>query len=335
MTGSIRWLAIKLAIFTVFTIVITILLASVIGNFQLFSSPYEIEAEFTDATGLLKGDVVKAAGVTVGRVESIQIDNGIAVVTMSIREHSELPSGLRAQIRFRNLLGQRMITLTTDAETSTTELAADGERIPLDRTDPAFDLTVLFNGLRPLIRSTDPADINIVTTSLTEALKGRSDEVEAFLGNLADISDTLASKDDQLTTLLRNVNVVTEDLSGRDAQLRRTLSNLNSFLTDVAASKVDLAAALTTLDEAATRLGRIVAANDDNIRVELADLAILLDAVNDKRADLRAAVRQLPNFTLALERVSSYGEWGNIHLIDVCKDDFGTCGTRASKVPVP
>jgi phospholipid/cholesterol/gamma-HCH transport system substrate-binding protein len=328
MTGSIRWTAFKLAMFTVVTIIVTTWLASIIGNLQFFKSPYEISGEFTDATGVLNGDVVKAAGVTVGRVASIEIQDGVAVIKMTIQEDVELPAGLKAEIRFRNLVGQRMVNLVADEEASTTGLMAAGDVIPLERTAPAFDLSALFNGLRPLIRSTDPADINLVSRELVQALRGRSADVEGFLSNVSELSETLASKDEQIATMLDSLNTVTADLAGRDQQLQTTLGALNSFMGDLAASKDDLAVALRTLDDAATRFGRIIDRRDGDIEAELADLATIFDAVNDKRAQLRKAIRALPGFTIGVERVSNYGQWGNIHLIDVCKDDLGTCGRR-------
>ena len=327
---SFRWTATKLMIFTLVTIVVTGWLASIIGNFHPFSDTYNVRAEFSDATGLLLGDVVKASGVDVGRVEDIEIKDGLAIVTMSLEDTAPIPANVEANIRFRNLLGQRMIVFE-EGEVPTDEVLADGALIELARTDPAFDLTVLFNGLRPLLRSTDPEDINIVSRALGQALRGRSDEVEAFLGNVASISDSIANKDQELSELLSNVNVVTADLASRDEQLRRTLANINDFLGDIEAGKEDLAEALVTLDDAATRLGRVVKANDENIEQELADLATILDAVNDKRADLRAAVRSLPDLLVAVERTNSYGEWGMLQLVHVCKDDFGTCGRRAGR----
>lgn len=323
---SFRWVALKLLVFTIVTIVVTTYLASIIGNFQLFSSPYEITAQLTDASGLLRGDVVKAAGVTVGRVEEIGIRDGIAVVTMSIDEDTELPGELSAHVRFRNLIGQRMITLT--APSPATGATGDGDVIPLERTEPAFDLSALFNGLRPLIRSTDPEDINTVTRALTKALSGRAEQVEGFLGNVGDISTSLASKDAELRVMLDALNEVAADLNGRDAQLQGTLADLDDFLGDLQASRGELASALVSLDDAATRLGRVVERNDSHIEAEIDDLAILLDAVDDKREDLRGALRALPDMLVAVERVSSYGQWTNIHLVHVCKDDLGECGRR-------
>lgn len=326
---SIRWTAVKLSIFTVVTVVITALLAAVIGNFQFFSHPYEIEAEFTDATGLLTGDVVKAAGVVVGRVADIQIDDGIAVVTLSIDDGIELPSHLAAQIRYRNLVGQRQVNLVGRSASNDDTIEA-GARIPLSRTEPALDLSVLFNGLRPLIRSTNPHDINIVSHELLTAFRGRSGEIESVIGNLDLLSRTVASRNTELTSLLRNLNLVTSDLNARGGELGRTLSNLNRLLADIDASKSDLSAALVNLNDAAVVLKRVVDKNDANIEAEVGDIATLVDAVNDKRKALRGAIRELPAMLAAVQRVTTYGQWANLHVINVCKDDTGKCGSRAS-----
>lgn len=324
---SLRWTSVKLTVFTIVTIVVTTWLAMVIGNFSLLGGPYEIKAEFTDATGVLKGDVVKAAGVTVGRVTSIAVVDGVAVVTMAIDEDVDLPAGIGASIRFRNLVGQRMVTLEAD-EPGASGMLAGGDVIPLELTEPAFDLSELFNGLRPLIRSTNPRDINAVSEALITALSGREDAFEGFVGNVADLSEMLASKDKQITKLLDNVNIVASDLAGRDAQLRNTLAALNSFLGDVSASRGDLEVALTTLDDAATRFDRIISRNDENISQEIDDLAIIFDAVNDKRKALKGALRALPDFVISAERVTSYGQWTQTHVVHLCKDDLATCGTR-------
>jgi phospholipid/cholesterol/gamma-HCH transport system substrate-binding protein len=325
---SLRWTGLKLGIFTIVTIIVTIYLAAVIGNLRLFSSPYTLSAEFADASGLLKGDVVKVAGVTVGRVADIHIENGIAVVDMSVDEGVDLPEGLGAAVRFRNLVGQRMIVLT--GEGSATGSMADGYVIPLAETQPAFDLTALFNGLRPLIRSTDPADINIVTREVTKAFKGRGAKVKSLLDNLAVVGEMLSSKDRELSELLDGFNTVTADLASRDQQLGHTLGSMEEFLSALRADKDDLDAALVTLDDAATRLARLVTHNDSLIKGEVDDLAVLLDAVDDKRADLRRVIRALPKMLVAVERAGSYGQWSNIHLIDACKDDLGTCGRRGT-----
>lgn len=330
MTRGLVGISFRLAIFTVVTLIITAWLAAVIGNTRPFSSPYEVTAEFKDATGLLDGDVVKAAGVTIGRVNDIQIEEGVAIVTIALDEGTEVPEDVRAEIRFRNLIGQRMINLVEDDDVSSRGILENGDVLPLERNRSAFDLTVLFEGLRPLIRSTNPGDINIVSRAVVQALEGREEDVANVLQNVALLSDTLADSDAEISSLLTNINSVTSNLASRDEQLQRTLGNINDFFGDLARARTDLAAAVIELDETAARLNRILDKSGEDIDADLEALAVILDAVDDKREALRGALRALPQMLIATQRGNSYGEWSNLHVIHVCKDDFGTCGTRGT-----
>jgi phospholipid/cholesterol/gamma-HCH transport system substrate-binding protein len=324
---SLRAASIRLFVFTVFTVAVTVWLASAIGNFRLVGDAYDLRAEFSDASGLLRGDMVRAAGVEVGRVKDIRVRDGIAVVTLEIDGHVELPSELEARIRFRNLIGQKMVTLVQSSGHRGGTMAS-GDLIALESTEPSFDITELFDGLRPLIRSTDPADINTVSRELVAALGGREDTVAGLLGNIAEISDSLASKDRALAALLDDANIVTGDLAERDEQLQRTLDNMGRFFTELAASRSELDQALVVLDDAAVRLARLVRRNDANIRGSIDALAVVLDAVNDRRRDLRRALNALPEMLVGVERVTTYGEWSMLHLVRACRDEGGRCGTR-------
>lgn len=324
---SLRGVAIRLAVFTVVTLVMTVGLGNVIGNFRLFSDDYAIAAEFEDVSGLIEGDLVKAAGVTVGRVSTIEIVGGKAVVEMTIDRQAQIPAGVGAEIRFRNLIGQRMISFTQTEGSSSARLK-DGAVIPLERTEGAFDLSILFDGLRPLIRSTDPVAINAVSRALVQALDGRSRNVEGLLSNVSEIADLVADKDTEIQSLLTNVNTVSSDLASRDGQLQSTLGDLNVFIGKIHADKDQLSEAVINLDRAARVLDRVVNDNEENIRADLDGLEELLDAIDSRRADLRGAIRALPDMLRASERVTSYGEWSMVHLVHLCKDDMGTCGGK-------
>ena len=136
-----RSTGLKLGVFTVFTIIVTFWLASVIGKLSPFDDSYRINAVFTDATGVLNGDPVKIAGVVVGKVVDFKVQEGEAHVSMEIQGEVDLPENTIADIKFLNLLGQRVINLEEPEEPSTEELG-DGGTIPLQNTRPALDLSV-------------------------------------------------------------------------------------------------------------------------------------------------------------------------------------------------
>ena len=125
-----------------------------IGNVS-FAPKNEYRAEFVDATGVVKGDDIRIAGVKVGTVKGVEIvDRTRALVTFTVEESSTLTGATHAAIRYRNLVGQRYIALTD--EIGDTDPLEAGATIPVAQTSPALDLTVLFNGFKPLFQALSP-----------------------------------------------------------------------------------------------------------------------------------------------------------------------------------
>src|SRR5690242_15464307 len=113
---------VKLLIFIVVTTLATSVLVITIGNLS-FSAKTDYRAEFVDATGVVQGDDVRIAGVKVGTVKKVEIvDRTRALVTFSVENSEHLSQATHASIRYRNLVGQRYISLTDQIGDSTAPL---------------------------------------------------------------------------------------------------------------------------------------------------------------------------------------------------------------------
>src|SRR5436305_12473296 len=106
---SVPTVIVKLLIFVAVCTVLTAYLAFTIGNIRLFQHTYKLTATFDDATGLLSADNVKVAGVVVGKVDSVKIDQGRAQVAFSVNDSVKVPSDSQVAIRWRNLIGERYL----------------------------------------------------------------------------------------------------------------------------------------------------------------------------------------------------------------------------------
>ena len=150
----------KLVIFAVVTVLATTLLGVTIANMDL-SSKNSYTARFSDVTSLNEGDDIRIAGVRVGQVEKISVaDRRTADVKFSIDSGIKLPSSVTAQIKYRNIVGQRYIALDQGQGGSPRSTIPSGGSIPMDHTKPALDLTALFNGFKPLFQALSPSDVN-------------------------------------------------------------------------------------------------------------------------------------------------------------------------------
>jgi phospholipid/cholesterol/gamma-HCH transport system substrate-binding protein len=341
MTGSLRAVIAKLLIFTVVTLSLTALLAAVIGNIQPFTRFYDVTTEFSDATGLLNQDVVKVAGVTVGKVSGsrVVIDEATgrakALVTLRIRRNVDVPAKAHAAIRFRNLLGQRMIVLTREDAPPRPVLSKDGEaKIPLSQTSPAFDLGIVFNNLRPVLATLDPEDVNIVSRALIKVFGGREETVQQMTADLADLAEALGAKGPVVTDLVANLSDTAKTVAARDDELASVIDSLDSIVTTLAGKGDELARAAENLGVASEGTAEIIENNRPELDRTISQLTEILEIVADHKGDLDEAVRTLPKTVHALNRATTYGEWVNLSAVclnDICGAGFTSSGVEADR----
>jgi phospholipid/cholesterol/gamma-HCH transport system substrate-binding protein len=103
---------------------------------------YRLEASFDNIGGLKLRAPVKAAGVVVGRVENVRLDNKTyeAVATLRINNEYEFSRDTIASINTSGLLGEVYIGLSAGGDTA---MLKDGDRIP--KTQSAIVLEKLIS----------------------------------------------------------------------------------------------------------------------------------------------------------------------------------------------
>jgi len=73
---------------------------------------YLVYADFANASGLAPGAAVEIAGVRVGHVVSINLNNARSTVTLSLDNDVQLQNDVIASIQTKGLLGERYVLLT-------------------------------------------------------------------------------------------------------------------------------------------------------------------------------------------------------------------------------
>jgi phospholipid/cholesterol/gamma-HCH transport system substrate-binding protein len=303
---------VKLLVFMVVTTLATGVLVVTIGNLD-FGTTREYRAVFTDATGVVKGDDIRIAGVKVGTVKKVEIaDRTRALVTFTVQDTTPLSSATRADIRYRNLVGQRYISLSNEIGDSAR--LTEGATIPVDRTSPALDLTVLFNGFKPLFEALTPSDINQLSYEIVQVFQGEGGTLEGLLSHTASVTSTLADRDKIISALIDNLNEVLDHLGSRDDQLNRLITTFRTF---VGGLKDDRQAILGSLDQIST-LSVETADLVDGIREPFVEDVKQLRAVAENldrgKAEIDRALQVLPIKLEKVGRTAIYGSWFNFYL---------------------
>lgn len=73
---------------------------------------YEVDAQFNSASGLKAGAAVEIAGVEVGRVKSIRLQDDRAVVRLAVQNGTKLYTDTIASIKTRGIIGEKFLALS-------------------------------------------------------------------------------------------------------------------------------------------------------------------------------------------------------------------------------
>jgi phospholipid/cholesterol/gamma-HCH transport system substrate-binding protein len=323
---------VKLLIFVVIAAVSTGILAVAISNSQ-FQPTSTYKAVFSDATSVQSGDEVRIAGVRVGTIDGVRLYQGhLAEVTFSVNKNVSLPRNVQATLKYRDLMGQRFLSLArgvtkVTAATTPGDAAAPatstppsvgtlppGGTIPQSQTTPALDLTALFNGFRPLLQAIQPSQVNQLSYEIIEVLQGEGGTVTSLLSHLASLTDTLGSRDTLIEQVITNLSNVVGALDSRSGQLGTLLDNLRSLVSGLSNDRYSIGDSLVSINSLINTTGGLVTDVRPSVKVDISDLNSLSKILANSAPELNQAFAKMPvNFSV-LDRSASYGSWFNFYL---------------------
>jgi phospholipid/cholesterol/gamma-HCH transport system substrate-binding protein len=305
---------VKLVIFMVVTALATGVLAIVIGNLS-FGSTHSYRAEFVDATGLVKGDDVRIAGVKVGSVKGISIvDRTRAMVTFDVQSDTALMRSTHADIRYRNLVGQRYIALTN--EIGTTDVLEPGATIPVSHTSPALDLTLLFNGFKPLFQALSPSDVNELSNEIISVFQGQGGTLNGMLAHTASITQTLADRDQVIGQLITNLNSVLDHVGRRNRQLNDLITTFQQFVGGLKKDRGAILGSLNQISDLSVQTADLVSGIRAPFVSDIHHLRGFAANLDRGKAELDRALQVLPIKLTKVGRTAIYGSWFNFYLCD-------------------
>jgi phospholipid/cholesterol/gamma-HCH transport system substrate-binding protein len=301
---------VKFSIFAVVTVLLTAILGTTIANVD-FTDKAGYNARFTDATGLNPGDDVRMAGVRVGTVKSISVaDRKFASVTFEVDAHRKLPASTTATIKYRNLVGQRYMSLDVGAGDPRAILKPEST-IPLERTQPALNLTVLFNGFKPLFQALSPEDVNKLSYEIIQVLQGESGTVESLLSHTASLTQTIASKDQVIGQVVDNLNTVLGTVSQRSPELSDLIDQMQQLVSGLAQQRRPIGEAITALGGLTDTTAGLLADARPPLKQDIEQLGLLSENLNRQETIIDGLLKEMPTRVGSVTRTASQAGWFN------------------------
>ena len=195
---------------------------------------------------------VKIRGVIVGEVLGFESDSEGAVVTLGLYpdEVDTIPANVTGAIVPKTLFGEKYVSLEVPEDPSPKHIESGAT---IERTQVAIEVEKVLNDLYPLLRTVQPADINMTLNAMATALEGRGDKigenletVDSYLKRLnpqipaivqdlrlsARVSTIYADVMPEIAEILRNTIQTTGTLEDREQELKTFFADLALFADD-------------------------------------------------------------------------------------------------------
>ncbi|GAA2775428.1 MlaD family protein [Saccharopolyspora taberi] len=320
----------KLTAFVLVAVTATTFLGVTMAGTRLGPDSHYL-ARFTDVTGLNEGDDVRIAGVPAGQVRSIRIvDRRLAEVEFALHDRRLLPASVTGTVKYRNLIGQRYLALDRGSGPPG-EMLPEGSTIPVERTRPALNLTVLFNGFKPLFQALSPKDVNELSQAIIEVLQGEGGTVEGLLGRIASLTSTIAERDRVIGEVVANLNTVLGAVNSRGEQLSGVLAQTQQLVTGLAGDRRPIGEAMAGIAELTGATAGLLAEGRGPLRDDIAGLGVLSRNLGDHEELVRRFAENLPDKLNTVMRPATYGSWFNFYL---CRAS-GRAGIADAGVELP
>ncbi|WP_235737991.1 MCE family protein [Nocardioides alcanivorans] len=305
----------KSLVFTIVTVLATAALGATILNSK-GDANREFTAIFTDATSLNKGDDVRMSGVRVGTVSGVEVRNDSeAEVTFTVSDDVPMEQGTSVELRFRNLVGQRYVSLEPPAQAA--PALEEGHTFELGETRPALDLTVLFNGFQPLLRMLDAKDINALSGQIIAVFQGEDATVEGLLRSTASLTSTLADRDQVIGDLIGSLSTVLETIDTRSDDLSTTLTTMQQLVSGLAEDREVIGSTLDGLGDLTDSVSTLLADTRKPLKGNIDALGQLSGNLADSEDVLDTFFTTLPVKFDRIGRTASYGSWINFYLCSI------------------
>lgn len=249
----------RLGIFFAVTLVVAVIILEMVGVADFFKSGYKVHADFKTVQELKKGDLVKMAGVEIGRVDSISLTNERVRVTMKIKKaDAGLRTDSKATIRFTGLLGQNFVAV--DFGSPNSPPAAENTTLTaVEQPDLSSIMAKLDNvagDIQGLTKSFSPDNLAPLFGPITDFMKNNTTNLSTILANTREVTEQVANGRGSVGKLLYDETLYNTALSAV-VGLQAGTTELKSTVLEAKAMMTNANSVINQINSGEGTLGKL------------------------------------------------------------------------------
>ncbi len=267
-------------------------------------------ANFSEVGGLRSGQEVRIAGVSVGKVKSIDLAGDKVRVKFLLDKGTSFGTETGAGVKVKTLLGSMYLALMPEGPGQLPK----GATIPIARTTPPYDAVAAFSELSETTDKIDVPQLSKALDAVSELTKNTPQDFRGAIKGVSELSRNLAARDDQINTLLVSLKKVTGVLNSRNSELETLFKDSDVLFSAVAARRASIHNLLVATTSLSDQLRGLVKDTRADLKPALSQLETVTNMLRARQYDLDEALRVFGPFTRVFANALGSGPWFDTYL---------------------
>ncbi|SNT50440.1 MCE family protein [Rhodococcoides kyotonense] len=273
---------------------------------------YRVQIQMPNVTTLSQNSPVMVDDVTVGSVDTIEVQDWHALVTVSLNDGVELPENVTAKIGQTSLLGSQHLALIAPEDPQ--GQLEDGDVVPLDRAGAYPTTEQTLSSLSVVLDGGGLAQIQDITTELNNAIGGREDSVRNLLPRLDELVTSLDTQRGDIIAAMEGIDRLSVNVENQSATLTKALNEVPPALDVLTAQRPNITAAFTSLGQLSDVVSRVIDTSGADLQTNVASLTPVLQALADSGNALTDVLSVLLTYPFPQEGIDNAirGDYANL-----------------------
>jgi len=294
-----------------------LILILVVGVGQSFASVPVLFAQpvyygqFTDSGGINTGDKVRIAGMDVGTVQSLNIENDHVTMGFTL-DGNQIGTDSRLAIRTDTILGKKVL----EVEPRGNQVLRASGVLPVGQSTTPYQIYDAFFDVTKAAAGWDIDTVKRSLSLLSDTINQTYPNLSAALDGVARFSDTIGKRDEQFKQLLANANKVASVLGDRSGQINALLVNSRTLLGAVNDRGRAIDYLLANVFQVSEQFQGLVKDNP-NLNHVLEQLRIVSDLLVKHKYDLQDVLVSVAKFAAALSEALGSGPYFKVLVVNL------------------
>lgn len=253
-----------------------------------FGTHTEYQTLLEDASGIQEKTSIKVAGITAGRIKSIELHENKALITFEIIDKVKVTEGSYLSIKSVGLLGDKFIDLKLG---SSSNPLPEGARLD---TQPGAGFDTLAQDASAVLK-----EVKEIAASVKDALRDENGNnmVKSIITNINDMAESLkrmsTGNEDKINQIIDDIQQLSQQLAyetdrNQKDSFANDLTKVGPILDKVDSAMSDLKVIMADMKEGKGTVGKLLRdeAVVDQVSQTLSSVNRLVNRINNIEADI-------------------------------------------------